>query len=99
MLSKIIGALPTSTLNALFDAAFDELKRRGEIIEDEPANESNSDKIKIYAHLAGLKQISSPNKAQTGFVSRKYVPIFVQPFDKPKRYRCPKRFQRFCKGV
>ena len=49
--------------------------------------------------LAGLKQISSPNKAQTGFVSRKYVPIFVQPFDKPKRYRCPKRFQRFCKGV
>ena len=54
MLSKIIGALPTSTLNTVFDAAFDELKRRGEIIEDEPAKESNSDKIKIYAHL-GLK--------------------------------------------
>jgi len=54
MLSKIIGALPTSTLNAVFDAAFDELKRRGEIIEDEPAKGSNSDKIKIYAHL-GLK--------------------------------------------
>lgn len=49
--------------------------------------------------LAGLKQILSPNKAQTGFVSQKYVPIFVQPFDKPKRYCCPKRFQRFCKNV
>jgi len=49
--------------------------------------------------LAGLKQISSPNKTQTGFVSREYVPIFVQPFDKPKRYGCPKRFKGFCKGV
>ncbi len=35
MLSKIIGALPASALNAVFDAAFDELKRRGEIIEGE----------------------------------------------------------------
>ena len=51
------------------------------------------------AELAGLKQISSPNKTQTGFVSREYVPIFVQPFDKPKRYGCPKRFKGFCKGV
>ena len=49
--------------------------------------------------LARLKQISSPNKTQTGFVSREYVPIFVQPFDKPKRYRSPKCFQRFCKSV
>lgn len=54
MLSKIIGALPTSTLNAVFDAAFDELKRRGEIIEDEPVAELTSDKIKIFARL-GLK--------------------------------------------
>jgi len=29
MLSKTIGALPTSALNTVFDAAFDELKRRG----------------------------------------------------------------------
>ncbi|AFZ10938.1 hypothetical protein Osc7112_6855 (plasmid) [Oscillatoria nigro-viridis PCC 7112] len=54
MLSKIIGALATSTLNAVFDAAFDELKRRGEIIEDESLAELTSDKIKIFAHL-GLK--------------------------------------------
>jgi hypothetical protein len=54
MLSKIIGVLPTSTLNAVFDAAFDELKRRGEIIEDEQVGELTSDKIKIFAHL-GLK--------------------------------------------
>ena len=54
MLSKIIGALPTSALNAVFDAAFDELKRRGEIIEDEQVGELTSDKIKIFARL-GLK--------------------------------------------
>lgn len=54
MLSKFIGALPTSALNAVFDAAFDELKRRGEIIEDEPETEITSDKIKIFAHL-GVK--------------------------------------------
>jgi hypothetical protein len=54
MLSKIIGAFPTSALNAVFDAAFDELKRRGEIIEDEPVMEGTSDKIKIFAHF-GLK--------------------------------------------
>ncbi len=54
MLSKIIGALPTSALNAVFDAAFDELKRRGEIIEDEEVGELTSDKVKIFARL-GLK--------------------------------------------
>ena len=54
MLSKIIGALPTSALNAVFDAAFDELKRRGEIIEDEQVGELTSDKVKILACL-GLK--------------------------------------------
>ena len=41
--------------------------------------------------LAGLKQISSPNKAQTRFVSHEYVMIVVQPLDKTKRHRCPKR--------
>jgi hypothetical protein len=54
MLSKIIGALPTSALNAVFDAAFDELKRRGEIIEAEQVAELTSDKVKILARL-GLK--------------------------------------------
>jgi hypothetical protein len=42
--------------------------------------------------LTGLKQISSPNKAQSGFVSYKYVPIVVQPLDKTERHRCAKRF-------
>lgn len=42
--------------------------------------------------LAGLKQILSPNKAQTGFVSRKYVFVVVQPLKKTKRHRCAKRF-------
>jgi len=41
--------------------------------------------------IAGLRQISSPNKAQTGFVSEEYVPIVVQPLYKTKRHRCPKR--------
>lgn len=54
MLSKIIGALPTSALNAVFDAAFDELKRRGKIIEHEPVTELTSDKVKIFGRL-GLK--------------------------------------------
>ena len=54
MLSKIIGALPTSALNPVFDAAFDELKRRGEIIEAEQVAELTSDKVKILARL-GLK--------------------------------------------
>jgi len=54
MLSKIIKALPTSTLNTVFDAAFDELKRRGEIIEEESEAELTSDKIKIFVRL-GLK--------------------------------------------
>jgi hypothetical protein len=53
MLSKIIGALPTSALNAVFDAAFDELQRRGNI-EDEQVGELTSDKVKIFARL-GLK--------------------------------------------
>jgi hypothetical protein len=41
-------------------------------------------------YLTVLKQISSPNKAQTSFISGEYVPIFIQPLDKPKRYCCPK---------
>ncbi len=41
--------------------------------------------------LAGLRQISSPNKAQSGFVSNEYVPIVVQPLHKTERHRCPKR--------
>lgn len=54
MLTKIIGALPTTALNAVFDAAFDELKRRGEIIEDEPVTELTADKVKNFARF-GLK--------------------------------------------
>ncbi|MGQ4646126.1 DUF3131 domain-containing protein [Lyngbya aestuarii] len=41
--------------------------------------------------LMGLRQISSPNKAQSSFVSKEYVPIVVQPLHKTERHRCPKR--------
>jgi len=40
--------------------------------------------------LAGLKQKSSPNQAQTGFISGKYVHIFLQPAYKSIRYSCSK---------
>ena len=43
-------------------------------------------------HLTGLKQNLSPNKAQTGFISRKYVHIFLQPAHKSIRYSCSKSF-------
>ena len=41
--------------------------------------------------LTGLRQISSPNKAQSAFVSKQYVPIVVQPLHKTERHCCPKR--------
>jgi len=34
---------------------------------------------KAVKHLTGLKQNLSPNQAQTGFISGKYVHIFLQP--------------------
>jgi hypothetical protein len=40
--------------------------------------------------IAGLKQKSSPNQAQTGFISGKYVHIFLQPAYKSIRYSCSK---------
>ncbi len=42
--------------------------------------------------LAVLKQKSSPNKAQTSFISYEYVAILVQPLDKTIRYTCTKSF-------
>ncbi|WP_190489622.1 hypothetical protein, partial [Microcoleus sp. FACHB-831] len=39
--------------------------------------------------LAGLKQISSPNKAQSCDIRDEYVPIVVQPLDKTERHCCP----------
>lgn len=41
--------------------------------------------------LVGLRQISSPNKAQRCFVSHEYVTVMVHPLNKTKRHRCPKR--------
>lgn len=41
--------------------------------------------------LTGLKQISSPNKAQSCDIRDEYVPIVVQPLDKTERHCCPKR--------
>ena len=49
--------------------------------------------------LSGLKQISSPNKAQTSFISYEYVPIMVQPLYKTKRHCCTKCFYCFRKDV
>ena len=43
------------------------------------------------SEIAGLRQISSPNKAQSSFVSEEYVPIVFQPLDKTERHRCTKR--------
>jgi len=45
----------------------------------------------VTSTLAGLRQISSPNKAQSRFVSEEYVPIVIQPLDKTERHRCAKR--------
>lgn len=39
-----------------------------------------------------LKQNLSPNKAQTGFISHKHIPISVEPLDKTIRYSSTKRF-------
>ncbi len=44
-----------------------------------------------HSYLTGLRQISSPNKAQSGFVSEEYVPILIEPLHKTERHRCPKR--------
>jgi site-specific DNA-cytosine methylase len=40
--------------------------------------------------LAGLKQISRPNKAQSSFISSENVAIMVQPLDKAERHCCAK---------
>jgi hypothetical protein len=44
----------------------------------------------LFNRLAVLKQKSSPNKAQTSFISDEYVTILVQPFDKTIRNGCTK---------
>jgi len=49
--------------------------------------EATAEKIIL---LAGLKQNLSPNQAQTGFISGKYVHIFLQPAYKSIRYSCSK---------
>ena len=52
-------------------------------------------KLEREAHhlkvLSGLKQKSTPNKAQSSFISDEYVSILVQPLDKTERHCCPKR--------
>ena len=50
-------------------------------------NQDNSDVL----WLTGLKQISSPNKAQSCDVRHEYVAIVVQPLKKTERHRCAKR--------
>ncbi len=46
----------------------------------------------VRSMLTVLKQKSSPNKAQTSFISYEYVAILVQPLDKTIRYTCTKSF-------
>lgn len=46
----------------------------------------------FYAVLAVLRQISSPNKAQTSFVTNKHVHIFCEPTEKTTRHCCSKCF-------
>lgn len=41
-------------------------------------------------YLSGLKQKLSPNKAQTLFISHKYVAIMIEPLNKTERYSCTK---------
>lgn len=60
--------------------------------------ETEIDRVVRHA-LAGLKQILLPNKTQTAFISREYVPIFVQLLHKSIRYGFPKRFEGVSKGV
>ncbi|MBD1922203.1 PAS domain S-box protein, partial [Microcoleus sp. FACHB-831] len=50
---------------------------------------STFDNLASLHGLAGLKQISSPNKAQSCDIRDEYVPIVVQPLDKTERHCCP----------
>ena len=44
----------------------------------------------VRAVLTGLRQISSPNKAQSGFVRHEYVMMVVQPLYETERHGCAK---------
>ena len=72
----------------------DDFKRAVEIWEKRvlqlPVASNLSSKTMLKT-LAGLRQISSPNKAQSCFVSHKYVVIVLQPLHKTERHRCAKR--------
>ena len=60
-------------------------------------NNHNTDTFLVKAardrvkSLSGLRQISSPNKAQSRFISEEYVPIVIQPLHKTERHCCAKR--------
>ena len=95
----------TQTMAAIYDATLAESKMGNELTEmrdmqgysvaaETTRHLRTSQLIQIQgttAELTGLRQISSPNKAQSGFVSNEYVPIVVQPLHKTERHRCPKR--------
>jgi len=57
---------------------------------NDPSVPPDNNKAERSLRLAGLKQKLSPNKAQTSFISRKYVHIFLQPAHKSIRYSCSK---------
>jgi hypothetical protein len=62
---------------------------------------SKSKKMKLVQRqlLTGLRQKLSPNKAQTSFMSSKYVTVEGQPVKKSIRHSCSKGFQSFSKGI
>ena len=56
-------------------------------------------KISGHSSLVGLKQISSTNKAETGFISGKHVMIVEQPLKETERHRYAKSCQGLNKSV
>ena len=74
----------------------DEESEEAELEDEAQLSEAEIKKLRqelaqIKKRLTGLRQISSPNKAQSSFISEEYVPILVQPLHKTERHRCPKR--------
>jgi hypothetical protein len=80
----------------LWRPATDDYSRRY-VIKNSPLTVGIDSKGKYS--LMGLKQISSPNKAETGFISGKHVMIVEQPLKETERHRCPKSCQGFHKSV
>ena len=80
----------------LWRPATDDYSRRY-VIKNSPLTVGIDSKGKYS--LMGLKQISSPNKAETGFISGKHIPIVEQPLKETERHRYAKSCQGLNKSV